>query len=140
MLFKRHKLKMIICFFICVSVLLYFLLEPIVIELNMNHFRYIHPKKFKEENFRNIKTILYYTPFHSSQDFGFGFGRRPFIDHGCLVKNCFVTNNRNLLSISFFFTNIEKLKYFLMHFLDIFNFEKYFFKTVHFKKFLMHSP
>lgn len=98
MLFKRHKLKMIICFFICVSVLLYFLLEPIVIELNMNHFRYIHPKKFKEENFRNIKTILYYTPFHSSQDFGFGFGRRPFIDHGCLVKNCFVTNNRNLLS------------------------------------------
>ena len=52
----------------------------------------------KEENFRNIKTILYYTPFHSSQDFGFGFGRDPFIKNGCLVKNCFATNNRKLLS------------------------------------------
>ena len=80
------------------SFVLYFVLEPIVIELNMNHFRYIHPKRFEEENFRKIKTVLYYTPFHSSQDFGFGFGRDPFIKNGCLVKNCFATNNRNLLS------------------------------------------
>ena len=96
----RHKLKLIFCFLIYLSCLLYFVLEPIVIELNMNHFRYIHQEKIKEENFTNIKTILYYTPFHSSQDYYFGFGQKPFIDHGCLVKNCFVTNNRNLLSIT----------------------------------------
>ena len=39
-----------------------------------------------------------------------------------------------------FFTNIEKSTYFLMHFLDIFNFYKYFFKIAHFKFFWMHSP
>ena len=46
MFFKRpNKLKIIILILICMSfVLLYFVLEPIVIELNMNHFRYIHPK------------------------------------------------------------------------------------------------
>ena len=45
LVFKRPKLKIIILILICMSfVLLYFVLEPIVIELNMNHFRYIHPK------------------------------------------------------------------------------------------------
>ena len=38
------------------------------------------------------------------------------------------------------FTNIEKSMYFFMHFLDIFNFHKYFVKIAHFKFFLCIPP
>ncbi|XP_023343120.1 alpha-(1,3)-fucosyltransferase C [Eurytemora carolleeae] len=45
-----------------------------------------------------IKYILYYTKFWSTDNFGYGFGQQSFIVNNCSVNNCFITNNRSLLS------------------------------------------
>ena len=45
----------------------------------------------------SIKKILYYTSFIDHEDLLFGIGHNPFIEKGCPVTNCFVTNNRSLL-------------------------------------------
>ena len=47
---------------------------------------------------RNMKNILFYTPFFSKKDYAFGFGNKPFVQNDCLVTNCFTTNDRQLLS------------------------------------------
>lgn len=43
------------------------------------------------------KTILFYTPYWDLQDFGLGFGKKPFKELKCPINNCFATNNRTLL-------------------------------------------
>ena len=49
----------------------------------------------------NVKKILFYTPFFSMKDWGFGFGQKPF--ERCPVSNCLTTNDRSYLkSISGF--------------------------------------
>ena len=45
----------------------------------------------------SLRFILLYNSFFSSKDWGFGFGRSPFIDHNCAVTNCYITNNRTTL-------------------------------------------
>ena len=47
---------------------------------------------------KDLKKILFYTPFFSRKDYAFGYGNKPFVQNGCPVTNCFTTNNRNLLS------------------------------------------
>ena len=54
------------------------------------------PNKQKFE-FSTAKKILFYTPFFTSEDYEFGFGHQPFLNHSCPVHNCFTTNNKSLL-------------------------------------------
>ena len=59
----------------------------------------------------SIKKILYYTSFIDHEDLLFGVGHNPFIEKGCPVTNCFVTNNRSLLSeyyIIKFWSHVDK--------------------------------
>ena len=59
----------------------------------------------------SIKKILYYTSFIDHEDLLFGVGHDPFIEKGCPVTNCFVTNNRSLLSeyyIIKFWSHVDK--------------------------------
>ena len=62
-------------------------------------------------NNNSIKKILYYTSFIDHEDLLFGIGQNPFIEKGCPVTNCFVTNNRLLLSeyyIIKFWSHVDK--------------------------------
>ena len=62
-------------------------------------------------NDNSIKKILYYTSFIDHEDLLFGVGHNPFIEEGCPVTNCFVTNNRSLLSeyyIIKFWSHVDK--------------------------------
>ncbi|XP_023348837.1 alpha-(1,3)-fucosyltransferase C [Eurytemora carolleeae] len=47
--------------------------------------------------FQKPKYILYYNQFWNSDNFGYRFGKSPFIVNNCSVNNCFITNNRLLL-------------------------------------------
>ena len=46
------------------------------------------------------KSILFYTTFFQSLDYGIGFGKRPF--ESCEVSNCFTTANKSLMPIEDF--------------------------------------
>ena len=48
-------------------------------------------------NFSTAKKILFYTPYFDKEDYEFGFGHQPFLNHSCPVHNCFTTNNKSLL-------------------------------------------
>ena len=52
----------------------------------------------------NVKKILFYTPYFSMNNWGFGFGQKPF--ERCPVSNCLTTNDRSYLnSISGFLSS-----------------------------------
>ena len=70
-----------------------------------------------EYKFETAKKILYFTPHWGMQDWMFGFGNQPFLDHKCPVSNCYITNKRDNIckyiavyyfDISFYFS-IENL-------------------------------
>ncbi|KAK4878316.1 hypothetical protein RN001_010822 [Aquatica leii] len=49
---------------------------------------------------KDIKYILFWTPFFEKEDYFIGFGSEPF--NKCDYKNCFFTNNRSFLSVDKF--------------------------------------
>ena len=65
--------------------------------------------KFKSNANINIKYILYYTKFFDQEDWGIGYGQRPFIDAECSVQNCHLTSNKAFLS------NINRFDAILFH-------------------------
>ena len=48
-------------------------------------------KKFEK------KKILFYTSFFELSNWGFGMGHNIFQEKGCLISDCIITNNRNML-------------------------------------------
>ena len=60
-----------------------------------------------EEEFSNLKKILYFNTFFGIEDFFFGYGHDIFL--GCEVSNCYATKNRGLLS------NINKFDAIIFH-------------------------
>jgi alpha-1,3-fucosyltransferase len=48
----------------------------------------------------DVKLILFWTPFFKVKDFGFGSGRKAFINAECPVNNCATTSDRNLVNQS----------------------------------------
>ena len=72
-------------------------LEQMIVSYNT--IKYEDIKKIElDQSERNMKNILFYTPFFSKKDYAFGFGNKPFVQNDCLVTNCFTTNDRQLLS------------------------------------------
>ena len=65
--------------------------------------------KLKSNANINIKYILYYTKFFDQEDWGIGYGQRPFIDAECSVQNCHLTSNKAFLS------NINRFDAILFH-------------------------
>ncbi|XP_023347129.1 uncharacterized protein LOC111715952 [Eurytemora carolleeae] len=59
-------------------------------------FQYTSTNK-KPVYFKKHKYILYYNQFWDSDNFGYGFGKSPFIVNNCSVNKCFITNDRLLL-------------------------------------------
>ena len=49
-------------------------------------------------DFNASKKILFYTSFYEWNDYEFGVGNLPFVEHGCPVSNCYATSNKTLLS------------------------------------------
>jgi len=45
--------------------------------------------------FATAKKILYFTSNFGMDDWMFGFGNQPFLDHKCPVTNCYITNKRD---------------------------------------------
>ena len=52
-----------------------------------------HPKEIVSR----LKHILFYNPLFEQEDYYFGFGHKVFIDVGCPVSDCYITNNKSLL-------------------------------------------
>ena len=50
--------------------------------------------KEAESNGTILKTILFWNELFNSDGFGFGFGRQPFLKHGCPVSTCATTRDR----------------------------------------------
>lgn len=48
----------------------------------------------------DAKIILYWTKYFEWTDFGVGVGRKPFIDAGCNLTNCWTTTDRSMLNRS----------------------------------------
>jgi len=48
--------------------------------------------------FESLKKILYFNKYFHLTDWRFGFGQEPFISSNCPVTNCYVTDDRSLLS------------------------------------------
>ena len=57
----------------------------------------IHHEPNKTVTFNQLKKILFFTQYFSTNDWEFGFGQQPFIDYQCPVTNCYTTNNKSLL-------------------------------------------
>lgn len=74
-------------------------LEDIIVKFNTNKYSQtnINPFAIHEKNSKDLKKILYYTPFFSRRDYSFGYGTKPFSKNHCAFTNCITTNNRHLL-------------------------------------------
>lgn len=46
------------------------------------------------------KVILFWSPFDGRWDYYVGFGQRPFVEAGCPVTKCFLTDDHRLLNVS----------------------------------------
>ena len=80
-------------------------------ELRGHRKDHVSPEELDHIKKNSTKKILYYTPFTDHEDLLFGVGHNPFIEKGCPVTNCFVTNNRLLLSeyyIIKFWSHVDK--------------------------------
>ena len=70
------------------------LYESMTLEATSNY-QFSEPINF---NFNASKKILFYTSFYEWNDYEFGVGNLPFVQHGCPVSNCYATSNKTLLS------------------------------------------
>ena len=49
-----------------------------------------------------LKRILLFTSYFGMTDFNFGFGQKPFVEAGCPVNNCHITNDKKALPVNSF--------------------------------------
>ena len=54
----------------------------------------------KPQPVENVKRILFWTSYFDWKEFGFGMGRKPFLDAKCRFTNCVTTVDRTLLNQS----------------------------------------
>ena len=96
----KIRLKSAIIFIIVVSLYCFYQiwLEQIIVSYNTIKYNQDIKQIEVDKSERNMKNVLFYTPFFSKQDYAFGFGNKPFVQNDCPVTNCFTTNDRQLLS------------------------------------------
>ena len=75
----------------------------------------LEESKLKSNANINIKYILYYTKFFDQEDWGIGYGQRPFIDAECSVQNCHLTSNKAsspciIGDLKFGVSNLQRIK------------------------------